>query len=214
MEAGKNMNLAKAIIAVMKEVKGIEKSTTIGTGNNAYKGVPDYEVKKVIGEAMAKHGLCILPISVTPTMRIDRWEEVDTYSKATPQPMKTKQSVFTEVTTKYLLLHESGESVELAGYGQGADTQDKSAGKAMTYALKYVLLYTFLVPTGKIDDADATHSNEIEVAQKAKPWLTETMTAFAKAKEAIGTGSKTIDDVKFTYNISADIEAKLLGHKK
>jgi len=28
-------NLAKAIIAVMQEVKGIEKSMTIGTGSNA-----------------------------------------------------------------------------------------------------------------------------------------------------------------------------------
>jgi hypothetical protein len=40
-------------------------------------------------------------------MQIDRWEEIDTWSKETPKPMKTKQSVFTEVETKYLLLHTS-----------------------------------------------------------------------------------------------------------
>jgi len=45
-------NLAKAIISVMKAVKGIDKTMTIGTGAGAYKGVPDQEVKKVIGEAM------------------------------------------------------------------------------------------------------------------------------------------------------------------
>lgn len=213
MEVAVKTNLAKAIIAVMKEIKGIEKSTTIGTGNNAYKGVPDYEVKKVIGEAMAKHGLCILPIAVTPTMRIDRWEEVDTYSKATPQPMKTKQSIFTEVTTKYLLMHESGESVELAGYGHGADTQDKSAGKATTYALKYVLLYTFMVPTGKIDDADATHSGQHETPKK-KPFLAEGTEAFEKAKDYVQTGQGTIDDVKKKYQLTAEIESKILGHKK
>lgn len=213
MEAGKNINLAKAVIAVMKEVKGIEKSTTIGTGNNAYQGVPDKEVKKQIGDAMAKNGLCILPISVKPTLRIDRWEEEDSYSKATPKPMKTKQQVFSEVITEYLLLHESGESVVLSGYGQGIDTQDKSAGKATTYALKYVLLYTFLVPTGKIDDADMTHSDSHDTPKK-KPFLAEGTEAFERAKEYVQTGQGTIDDVKKKYQLSADVEAKILGHKK
>jgi len=42
--------LMKATIAVMQEVKGIDKTMVIGTGNNSYKGVPDQEVKKIIGE--------------------------------------------------------------------------------------------------------------------------------------------------------------------
>lgn len=149
-------NLAKAIIAVMKEVKGIEKSQTIGTGSMSYKGVPDQEVKKIIGSAMEKNGLCILPIGVEAKTQVDRWEETSQYG------VKMKQSVFTEATCKYLLLHESGESQVLEGYGQGVDSQDKSAGKATTYSLKYTLLYTFLVPTGKIDDADNTHSDDIQ----------------------------------------------------
>lgn len=163
--------LAKAIIAVMSEVKGIEKSMTVGTGQSQYKGVPDQEVKKIIGDAMAKNGLCILPIGIEAKTTVARWDEVDTYSNANPKPMKSKQSVFTEATTKYLLLHESGESMEISGYGHGVDSQDKGAGKATTYALKYTLLYLFLVPTGKIDDSDATHSNEIEAPkqQQIKP---------------------------------------------
>ena len=161
-------NLAKAILSVMEDVKGIDKTMTIGTGSSSYKGVPDQEVKKVIGESMKKHGLVLLPISVEPTIKIDRWEEIDQYSKETPKATKTKQSVFTEVKTKYLLMHDSGESIELAGYGQGVDTQDKGAGKATTYALKYTLLYTFLVPTGKIDDADVQHSEAHETPQVKK----------------------------------------------
>jgi hypothetical protein len=170
-------NLAKAIIAVMQEVKGIEKSMTIGTGNNAYKGVPDQEVKKIIGEAMAKNGLCILPISVKPNIQIDRWDTVDYNNKPTQ-----KQSVFTDVTTEYLLLHTSGESQVLSGYGHGIDSQDKGAGKATTYALKYVLLYTFLVPTGKIDDADNTHSDSIETPIKKQPTVDEVNAKIINAK--------------------------------
>ena len=168
-------NLAKAIIEVMKAVKGIDKTMTIGTGQNSYKGVPDQEVKKIIGDAMAKNGLCILPIKVAPKTQIDRWDGVDYNGKP-----KMMQSVFTEVVSEYLLLHESGESQVLSGYGHGIDSQDKGAGKATTYALKYALLYTFLVPTGKIDDADSTHSDNIQTphpikqeGKKEMVWMTE-----------------------------------------
>lgn len=162
-------NLAKAIISVMKEVDNIEKSMTVGKGENSYKGVSDKDVKLTLGRAMAKHGLCIMPISVKANLKMDRWEEVDPWSKETPKAMKTKQSVFVDATCEYLLLHESGESQVIAGYGNGVDSQDKAAGKATTYSLKNALLYMFMVPTGEIDDADKTHSDEHPVPQKSAP---------------------------------------------
>lgn len=151
-------NLIIAVLKVMAEVKNIEKSMTVGTGNNAYKGVSDKDVKLKIGEAMQSNGLALFPTKVTPTIKVDRWEEMDSYTKA----MKTKQSVFTEVVTEYLLAHESGETMTISGYGHGIDSQDKGAGKATTYALKNALLYLFLVPTGTIEDTDKTHSDAIE----------------------------------------------------
>jgi len=161
-------NLAKAIINVIKSVKNIEKNLTVGEGRNSYKGVGDADVKNIIGKAMADNGLCILPISVEPTVKVERWE-----TQYNGQPV-IKQQVFTEAKTKYLLLHESGESQVIEGYGHGVDSQDKSAGKATTYALKYALLYSFLVPTGDIDDSDTVHSDNHQtppkqVKQTAKP---------------------------------------------
>lgn len=149
--------ITKAILGVMQEVKGIDKSMTVGSGSYSYKGVSDQVVKEILQPAMVKHGLAIVPTDVQAKVTTDRWEEK--YGN----DVKQKQSTFTEVSTKYMLLHESGESIELAGYGHGVDTQDKGAGKATTYALKYALLYMFLIPTGKIDDTDMEHSEEIEV---------------------------------------------------
>ena len=168
--------LAKAVIAVMKEVKGIDKSMTVGTGSYSYKGVSDKDVKNIIGDAMAKHGLCILPTSCKTNTTISSWEE--TYNGNT----KRKQSVFTEVETGYTLLHESGESIELAGTGSGVDSGDKASGKATTYALKYTLLYAFLTPTGKIDDADTTHSNEQPQPQRTYKSKEETLKLINEAK--------------------------------
>ncbi len=152
--------LARAVIKVMQEVKGMEKNSTVGTGRNSYNGTKDQDVKEVFNDALAKNGLCILPIGLEESTDINRWTESTQYGE------KQKQSVFTKVATKYLLLHESGESQELYGYGHGVDSQDKSAGKATTYALKNCLLYTFLTPVGKIDDTDTTHSSEIPTPPK------------------------------------------------
>jgi hypothetical protein len=154
-------NLALAILNVMKEVKGMEKKSRVGSGNSAYNGTKDQDVKEVFNQALADNGLCILPINIEEETQIDRWSQEEFYNGKS-NGIKQKQSVFTKVKTKYLLLHESGESQELAGYGHGVDPQDKGAGKATTYALKNCLLYTFLTPVGKIDDSETTHSNDIK----------------------------------------------------
>ena len=132
--------LAKAVIEVMKEVKGMEKNSRVGSGNHAYNGTKDQDVKEVFNDALSRNGLCILPIGIDENTEVSRWEETNQYGT------KQKQSIFTKVTTKYLLLHDSGESQEICGYGHGVDGQDKGAGKATTYALKNALLYTFLTP--------------------------------------------------------------------
>lgn len=209
-------NLAKAIIAVMKAVKSIDKNTTVGSGNSSYKGVSDKDVKLIIGGAMAENGLCILPLSVDPVIHIHRWEEEKIWNGQS-QGMKQKQSVFTEARTKYLLLHESGESIVLEGYGHGNDSMDKSAGKATTYALKYTLLYAFLTPTGDIDDADNTHSNDHQPPPPAqqpqpqkqqKPKLVKDDDNWKKITKAIGDGTlKTLQGLK--VEVSEELQKEL-----
>lgn len=153
--------LSLAIIAVMNDIEWVAKNMTVWSGNNQYKWVSDKDVRLAMRESMIKNWLSILPIWVQSKVQVDRWEEDDTYGKAAPYPKKSKQSIFTEVETKYLLLHTSGESVEVSWYGQGVDTQDKWAGKATTYALKNTLLNMFLVPTWV--DTDNTHSDEYDI---------------------------------------------------
>jgi hypothetical protein len=194
-------NLAKAIIQVMKSVKSIDKNLLVGTGQGSYKGVGDKDVKVAIGQAMQEAGLVIVPTGIESKVTIERWEEESNYGK------KQKQSVFTEVVTKYLLIHESGESIEVVGSGHGVDSQDKSAGKATTYALKYALLYLFMVPTGSIDDSDNDHSENKSVPTPEKPWLNKD--DFNKASEYLRTGGK-IEVIKSKYRISTEMMKNLL----
>lgn len=147
------INITKAILEVMKEVTNIEKKMNVGSGSFTYKAISDSMVRDQVKDSMVKNGLVIVPTGVIAKTTTDRWEEGG----------KSKQSILTEATTTYLLMHKSGESIPLAGYGQGVDTQDKGAGKATTYALKNVLLDTFLIIKGEDMDTDKTHSDDLPV---------------------------------------------------
>ena len=201
-------NLAKAIINVMKDVKGIEKNMSVGSGSYGFKGVSDYEVKKIYNKSMTENGLCVLPISVEPTTTVNSWKEETNYKGKTT--IKRKQSVFTEVKTQYLLLHESGESQVIAGYGQGVDAQDKGAGKSTTYALKYALLYTFLTPTGKIDDTDNNHSDDAPVKPVKKTKIVKSKLTEENFNLTISCDSKkSIRAVLNKFDLTTDQENQL-----
>jgi hypothetical protein len=196
--------ISKAIIKVMAEVKGMEKNSKVGTGASAYDGTKDQDVKEIFNDALQRNGLCIMPIDIKETTQIDRWEQM---YNGTPQQ---KQSVFTKVTVKYLLLHTSGESIELMGYGHGVDPQDKGAGKATTYALKNCLLYTFLTPVGKIDDTDLKHSDDIPTPQ---PKQINTPTHQTKPIDIPRLETRlractTVEELEKTYKSFTDAEQK------
>lgn len=211
--------IAKAIIKVMKDVKGMEKNSHVGSGRNTYNGTKDQDVKEVFNEAFAKNGLCIMPIEIYDETQIDRWTQ-----EYNGQPQQ-KQSVFTKVKVKYLLLHESGESVELMGYGHGVDPQDKGAGKATTYALKNCLLYTFLTPVGKIDDTETTHSEEIQTPKATTAKVVQAPKEPTKPKEkkqfkkggfeqALRSSQKSILTVLDTYELTDEQEIDLTEQLK
>lgn len=150
--------LVTAMNNVMLNVRSIAKNTTVGNENYGYKGVSDMDVKHAIQKEMALNNLVIVPIKIQPTTKLVNWFETDKYNK-----QKAKQNVFLEVLVDYKLIHESGQYLDLQGYGHAIDSGDKAAGKATTYALKYTLLYAFMIATGDIQDTDNSHSKNLNM---------------------------------------------------
>jgi hypothetical protein len=59
------------------------------------------------------------------------------------------------VTTTFMIQDlEDGSFQLFAGYGQGADSQDKAGGKAFTYAWKAALVYLLSLPDSDMPDTD------------------------------------------------------------
>lgn len=190
-----------ALIKAMRTIDGVEKSLTVGTGNNSYKATGAKDVFGTTRKALYDNGLALLPSEYHPNMTVDQWEEESHYGK------KRKQQVFVEMEAEYTLYHESGQHVSIPAYGHGIDSQDKAAGKATTYALKYALIYLGLIPTGDIDDTDKTPSKDIEIPKKKLKEVT--VENLESIKGNLISLSKLKAEIGTRYSISEENEKHL-----
>ena len=69
-----------------------------------------------------------------------------------------------DVVYRMVNVDDPADFIDIASCGDGADTQDKGSGKAMTYAFKYMWLRTFALPTG--EDPDKISSAELDEKMK------------------------------------------------
>lgn len=135
--ADKKLSLYQKMSKVMESIEHLQKDDQVSFKTTNYKAISEEKVTKSVRKALIEQGLVIFP---------------------TEQEM-TREGTLTSVNTKYKIVDiDSGDFEILASSGQGADTQDKGSGKAMTYAFKYLLLRTFAIPTG--EDPDKTSSPE------------------------------------------------------
>lgn len=160
------MNIYEKILAIMTEVSYLSKDDSIEYKNTKYKALSEEKVTSIMRKQMIDKKLVIYPIEQTST-RDNNISHVD-------------------VTYRIVNVENPDEYIDVKSCGDGYDTQDKGAGKAMTYAFKYMWLRTFAIPTG--EDPDKISSDEID-AQIAE----------SKAKD---TGNKPITDVKVTAIIN------------
>lgn len=81
----------------------------------------------------------------------------------------TKEANLTTVKTKHIIYDvDSGESITVHSFGQGSDNQDKGSGKAITAAVKYFYMKTFMVESNNdIEDDGGTKAVKKKTPYKA-----------------------------------------------
>ena len=139
--------LYAAILQVMTQIGYIVKDGKVEFGTTKYKYAGEAALIKQLRPAMIEAGLIMPPIH----------SEAQVNGK------------MTTVTVTYQLTHvPSGQCMPICVVGQGADTNDKAAPKAMTGALKYALRQAFMLETGDDPDRDASGKTDEQVANAAK----------------------------------------------
>lgn len=115
-----------------------------GIGYN-FRGIDD--VYNAIGPLLAKHGLSILP----RTLSRDCVERVSGQGKALFY-------VTVDMEFDFVSAHD-GSKHTVKMYGEAMDSGDKATNKAMSAAYKYAMFQAFCIPTEGDNDADSQTHN-------------------------------------------------------
>jgi len=138
------MNIYEKILAIMQDVQYLAKDDHVKFGSTDYKALSEEKVTSIMRDELIKNKLVVFPIAQDAN----------------------RTGNITHVDTKYRMVNVENpdEFIEIVSCGDGADSQDKGSGKAMTYAFKYMWLRVFALPTGEDPDKIST----AELDEKAK----------------------------------------------
>ena len=150
------LNIYQRLLKITEELKTVEKNLSVPvTKNNSYKAVGERDVLDAVKPLEAKYGV----YSYAYDRKIIENGELTSTRKdfQTGEVKELKQLYMRlEVVYRFVNVDNPEEFVEIKTYGDGIDSGDKAAGKAMTYADKYALLKAYKISTGEDPDQEAS----------------------------------------------------------
>jgi hypothetical protein len=150
------MNIYEKMLNITNEIASVNKNLTVGEGKNQYKAVGEADVLKAVKELEYKHKVYSYPV--------DR-EILESYMYTTSNQYGEKNNIFSRIKTTYRFVNieKPEEYIETISFAEGIDSQDKGAGKAMTYSDKYALMKAYKIITG--DDPDQNYSEDAKIEE-------------------------------------------------
>lgn len=185
------MKIYAAMLAVADGLRqqGIAKSATCqGGGNFKYRGIDS--VYAALSPLLVQNNVIVYP------EHIERLEDVQAGKMRLVRINVSYRAVCTE----------DGSSISFAAIGEGCDTSDKAAGKAMSYAYKTAMFQVFCIPVEGQEDPDQV------VHQVDQPFVSQNILNRASALEAEMVNCFTIEELN---RIASEINALGLpnGHE-
>lgn len=153
------MNIYEKMLNITNEIASVNKNLTVGEGKSSYKAVGEADVLKAVKELEFKYKVYSYPVNR---------EIIESTMYTTTSQYGEKNNIFSRLKTTYRFVNieKPDEYIETITYAEGIDTQDKGAGKAMTYSDKYALMKAYKIITG--EDPDQNPSPEKVTYGKSK----------------------------------------------
>lgn len=129
-----------AIAKVMADIKPVAKGRKNEQQNYRFRGIAD--VYAATQRVMAANGLHIVPYQV-----LDQRDTERTTTRG-----GTLFNV--RIRVQFRIYADDGSFVQLETVGEGMDSGDKAANKAMSGAMKYALIQAFCLPEDQPDEAE------------------------------------------------------------
>lgn len=153
------LNLDERMLAIMHDLGGLEKTGTAhrSVGGYAYHAIDEIEAH--LRPLLIKHGVtCWVSEVEAQSVQIET------------SGGKSAQQTDMKLTVTFRNADDPKDFISVQTYGQGIDTSDKAAGKAMSYALKN--LYLALFHMRGQDDVEAGKPQERVSAPTTRPGMT------------------------------------------
>ncbi len=167
-------NLLKKLMAVRAEVAYMQKD-----GRNSAQGynfLSERQITESFKELFDKHRIMFHYSSKITSV----------------QPNASGKQILTGVQVDYEFVDpDTGETVGGTAAGQGTDANDKGVYKAITGAIKYVFMKTFMIPTGDDPEDD---SKDPEARKAKKKDEASYGTSMGTDKPPFGPGSDEDED--------------------
>lgn len=174
--------LAEKLVTIMDSLGAVEKKGFNKHQN--YKYMREVDVMEALKSELIKNKIIMLTSS----------KFVDIQKKEG----KDKTDFITTVETQHTFIDsESGEALSISSVGSGYDSSDKGAAKAITSAVKYAIMKTFMISD---EGSDIENDGEtIQPPAKATPLKIgkqkTTIVAKPTSEEVVNNSSETNDDV-------------------
>lgn len=149
-------NILKKILAISQEVEPMIKDGHNDFQNYDY--LSETQVSLKMRELLNKHGVVFL--HSTKQLDLKEWKNA-----------KDIQKFLTVIEVNYQFIDaESAEILQGTEIGHGEDSGDKGVYKAITGAIKYIFMKTFLIPTGDDQENDKRQlKKSIPISNRQQP---------------------------------------------
>ena len=152
------MNIYEKLLTIANELETVAKNLKVGTDKNYYKAVGEADILKAVKPLELKYGIYSYPyhrVIVESGVLENESVDYNTHEKVIKKNLYER----IETTYRFINIENPEEYIDIVSYGDGIDSQDKSVGKAMTYADKYALMKAYKIVTG--DDPDQNPSQPL-----------------------------------------------------
>lgn len=164
MSEVKSKNIYQRMNDVMKVVSQVHKGKVVSTGGGGgYKAVQHDDVTRLLQPELVKNGIYV---SVTHTR--NELEQMEVIRKAgQPGEYKTTEyQVSIDVRVSFINIDSPEEKITVNGYAYAMDNGDKAAGKALSMAVKNILLKNFMLES--CDDEESRDNEKDRGSVKPK----------------------------------------------
>lgn len=164
------MSIYEKINKVMESVAFVTKDSTVGFGQNSYKAVSHDRVTEIVRPHFVAQKIMIVPFQVEKGISVD--------GKTSKGNDKIRFEAVYDV--KFIDCEDSNShlTVRVEAHAEGSD--DKCAGKALSYAVKNAMLKVLMLETGENDEEGIKNTIDAKQLATINQLITDTDTDIEK----------------------------------